>query len=189
MTLRWGFKREAEAIGREIRSELGLQASDPLDPCQLARHLDIPIVPLSGLRTTASGPVQYLFDVEPEAFSAVTVFRGVHRTIVHNDAHSSGRQASNVTHEASHGLLLHPPTPALDDRGCRIWDQVIEEEATWLAGVLLVPESAALIIARRGTPLAVAAAEFGVSEQMMDWRLNVTGARLRRERARRRRVV
>ncbi len=141
MTLRWGFKREAEAIGREIRSELGLQASDPLDPWQLARPLDIPVVPLSGLRTTASGPV------------------------------------------------LHPPTPALDDRGCRIWDQVIEEEATWLAGVLLVPESAALIIARRGTPLAVAAAEFGVSEQMMDWRLNVTGARLRRERARRRRVV
>lgn len=28
----------------------------------------------------------------------------------------------------------------LDDRGCRIWNDDYEDEATWLAGILLVPE-------------------------------------------------
>jgi hypothetical protein len=52
---------------------------------------------------------------------------GTERTIVHNDSHTDGRVNSNITHEAAHGLLLHPPTPALDDRGCRMWDRGIED--------------------------------------------------------------
>ena len=187
MTLRHGFKAEAEGIAREIRGELGLRRVEPLDPWKLANHLDIPVVPLSDLAMSAPGSFDYLFSAEPEAFSAVTVFSGAHRTIVYNDAHSPGRQSSDVAHELSHGLLLHPPSPALDHHGCRKWNGVIEEEANWLAGVLLVPADAAIILARRGEDLADVAAEYGVSEQMIDWRLNVTGARIRVARARGRR--
>ena len=43
-------------------------------------------------------------------FSGVTVFRGPRRTIVFNDAHAPGRQANDIGHELSHGLLLHTPT-------------------------------------------------------------------------------
>lgn len=185
MAYRHGFKSEANAIAREVREELGLRMLDRLDPLILADHLDIPVIGLSEVESEAPAAVEHLGRIEPEAFSAVTVFHGTRRTIVHNDFHSAGRQASDVTHELAHALLLHPPTPALDDRGCRFWNRDIEDEADWLAGALLITEDAALSIARQGTSVAEAAQRFGVSGRMVQYRLNVTGARKRVARARR----
>jgi hypothetical protein len=100
-----------------------------------------------------------------------------------------GRQASDVTHELGHALLLHPPAPALDHRGCRLWDHNIEDEAQWLAGALLLTEDAALWIIGSRMPVTTAAERFGISEQMITYRINMTGARTRVARARRFRVV
>lgn len=184
MAYRWGFKTEANDIAREIRGELGLGPLAPLDPRVLAERLEIPVLGLTEFIAVAPS-VTYLRDVEPEAFSAVTVFFGRRRRIVHNDTHKPERQNSNLGHELAHGLLHHPPTPALDDKGCRIWNQDIEDEATWLAGALLVTEDAALYITRRGMSRVEAAERFKVSEQMIQFRLNATGAIKRVERARR----
>ena len=184
MAYRWGFKTEANDIAREIRKELGLGPLAPLDPRVLAECLDIPVLGLSEFVAVAPS-VAYLRDVEPEAFSAVTVFSGRHRTIVHNDTHVEVRQNSNIAHELAHGLLQHSATPALDDKGCRNWDQNIEDEAQWLAGAVLVTEDAALHIARQGMSRAEAAERFQVSEQMIQFRLNATGAVRRAARARR----
>ncbi|MYQ30530.1 ImmA/IrrE family metallo-endopeptidase [Streptomyces cellulosae] len=184
MAFRRGFKTEANSLALEVRSELRLGALDRLDPFILAEHLAIPVIALSDLATT-SRAAGHLLNVDPGAFSAVTVFRGSMRTILHNDGHSDGRISSNITHEAEHGLLQHRPTPALDDRGCRLWDQDVEDEAQFLSGALLVPEDAALAIARGRFTKPAAAAHFGVSEKMIQYRLNVTGAVGRVERARR----
>ncbi len=180
MALRRGFKTEANEIALEVRSELGLRPIDRLDAWALARHLDIPVHPLSALRQQAPAALRHFSEVHPAVFSAVTVFNGAtNRAIYHNDAHSPVRQASNLAHELAHGLLLHPPTPALDDRGCREWDRDIEDEATWLGGALLITEQAALSIVRRGLSMSQAAAIYGVSEQMVGYRLNLTAARRR----------
>jgi hypothetical protein len=183
VAFRRGFKTEANSLALEVRAELHLRALDRLDPTVLARHLEIPVISLSEYARTSQA-AEYLLSVEPEAFSAVTVFAGTERTIVHNDGHEDGRISSNITHEAAHGLLLHPPTPALDDLGCRLWDQSIEDEAQYLSGALLVPEDAALAIARGHFTLAGAAEHFGVSAKMIQYRLNVTGAYARASRAR-----
>ena len=134
MRLRWGFKSEANALAREVRRELGLRPTDRLDPFQLAEHLAITVIALSALRSEAPGMVKHFSRMDLPAFSAITVFEGTTRVIVHNDFHSPGRQASNVAHELSHGLLLHPPKPALNSSGCRDWDEDKEHEANWLAG-------------------------------------------------------
>ena len=189
MGLRRGFKTEANAIAVEVRAELGLGAIDALDPWRLAEHLEIPVVTLSSLEQETPAAVAHLRRVEPEVFSAVTVFCGTKRAIVHNDHHSRGRQASNVAHELAHGLLHHPASPARDDRGCRYWNQDIEDEASWLAGALLIPEDAALWIVRGSMSTQDAAAHFGVTTRMVTYRVNVTGARKRVERARRLRSV
>ncbi|MFF7473400.1 ImmA/IrrE family metallo-endopeptidase [Streptomyces sp. NPDC008092] len=183
MAFRRGFKTEANSLALEVRSELHLGALDRLDPFVLADHLAIPVIDLSSMATASQGAV-HLLTREPDAFSAVTVFAGLKRTIVHNDGHSKGRISSNITHEASHGLLHHRPTPALDDRGCRLWDQDIEDEAQFLAGALLVSEDAALAVARGRFTKPEAAVRFGVSEKMIQYRLNMTGAVGRVERAR-----
>lgn len=184
MALRRGFKTEAKSTAGEVRSELGLGDLNALDPWALAKHLDIPVVPLSALRDDAPFATRHLHSVEPGAFSAVTVFCGHRRTIVHNDCHARGRQVSDITHELSHGLLLHQPTPALDDRGCRHWNDDIEDEAEWLAGALLITEDAALWIVRQGMTIEAAADHLAVSRAMVQYRVNVTGARKRVARAR-----
>jgi Zn-dependent peptidase ImmA (M78 family) len=189
MAYRRGFKSEANATAREIRAELRLKDLDKLDPWALAAHLLVPVESLSDYVHDAPGAVHHFTTVDQGAFSACTVFHGARRKIVHNDAHLPGRQASNVTHELAHALLLHPPTPALDDRGCRLWNQNIEDEAQWLAGALLLTEDAALWIVREGASAPVAAEHFGISEQMVTYRVNVTGARMRVARARGLRVV
>jgi hypothetical protein len=129
---RRGFKTEANDIARDVRVDLGLRAIDPLDPWNLAEFLGIPIMTLSDFGADAPQAVTYFSQQDPSAFSAVTVFHGTRRTIVHNDAHTVPRQANNVSHELSHGLLRHPPTPALDAQGCRTWNKDVEDEAAWL---------------------------------------------------------
>ena len=184
--LRRGFKTEAEALAKEVRVELGLAKLDRLDPHHLADHLEIPVVELSDLPEDLPG-AQHFLSVEREAFSAVTVFRRRRRVIVHNDSHSPARQNSNLTHELSHGLLLHESAPALDSvTGCRNWNDTNEREATWLGGVLLVTDGMAMAIARGRLTREQARERFGVSEDMLKWRLGMTGAikRVERERAR-----
>lgn len=182
--MRRGFKTEANAIAREVRGELSLSPTSPLDVWLLANYLNIPVVPLSGLGAEAKKTTQFFLTEGKGMFSGVTVFNGPHRTIVFNDAHVLGRQASDVGHELSHGLLLHTPTPAMDGRGCRLWDGDVEDEANWLSAVLLVPEEAALLIVRRGWSHTKAAAEYGVTEKMVRFRINVTGAQKRVQRTR-----
>ncbi|GLY99658.1 ImmA/IrrE family metallo-endopeptidase [Actinoplanes sp. NBRC 103695] len=182
MGFRRGFKTEANDIARDVRAELRLRTTDPLNPWNLAECLDIPIIALSDFGTDAPTAVSHFSQTDTSAFSAVTVFRGTRRTVVHNDAHTIGRQANNVAHEISHGLLQHPPTPALDDRGCRNWNKDVEDEAAWLGAALLVSEEAALAVVRQRLPIDEAADQYGVSPELMTMRINVTGARARVQR-------
>ena len=72
----------------------------------------------------------------------------------------------------------------MDDTACRIWNQDVEDEATWLAGCLLISEGAALAIARGRWTIDEAASRFGASEKMVTYRVNATGAPKRVQRAR-----
>ena len=182
MALKRGFKAAANTLSAEMRDELGLGPFDRLDPRSLAQHLEIPIIDLSSFREKAPD-VAHLLTNETDVFSAVTVFAGPRRTIVHNDGHAPVRQNSNICHELSHGLLQHPPTPALDNAGCRIWNQDYEDEASWLASCLLVTPQTALATARGYMTVEEAARKHAVSAKMMTFRINATGARARVSRA------
>jgi Zn-dependent peptidase ImmA (M78 family) len=176
VALRRGFKTEANDIAREVRSELNLALIDPLDPWILACHLEIPVYTLSSLKDYSSFAFHQFSCIDTACFSAVTIFIGRARYIVHNDYHSLGRQASNLAHELAHALLHHPPTSALNDEGGRNWDQTMEDEANWLGGSLLVSEEAALMIAKKKWSHSQAAEYYKGSEEMIRFRLNVTGA-------------
>jgi Zn-dependent peptidase ImmA (M78 family) len=183
VAFRRGFKTEAEQITQEVRADLGLSLRDRLDPLRLADELDIPVWPLSILPTAIpqlegiADAVTYLSLTDRAALSAVTVFSGTARVIVHNDAHAPARRASNLTHELAHALLFHPPSPARDRRGCRQWHGDVEDVAHWRGGALLIPSPAAWWAASRRLSLDRIATHFGCSLEMARWRLNVTGAR------------
>lgn len=188
MALRRGFKTEAAALAHEVRAELGLAPLDRLNPLELALHLGIPIVPLSELSASSPG-AQHFLSVEQKAFSALTVFAGHRRMVVHNDSHSEARQNSNLAHELAPALLRHEPAAALDsETGCRDWNDTKEQEAEWLGGELLVTSEMALAVARGQLTRQEARKRLGVSDAMLSWRINKTGAirRVERERAWRR---
>lgn len=176
VTFRRGFKTEANEIAREVRKELGLPFSAPLNPFILAEHLEIPVIGMSTLKDDVPESVMHFSNAGQTEFSAMTIFAGRKRLIVHNDSHSRRRQHSNIAHELSHGLLMHPPAPALNDFGLRQLDKEIENEADWLSGALLVTEEAALNIARRKLSIEAAADLYDVTVEMMQFRINVTGA-------------
>ena len=50
-----------------------------------------------------------------------------------------------------------------------------EDEAGWLAGCLLLPKEALLSIRRRGLNNQSAAAYYGVSAKMLEWRIAMSG--------------
>lgn len=175
MKFRRGFKTEANQIATEIRTELGLSKIAPFDPWALAEHLAIDILPLSEMLNEAPTVTHFLNEGQ-DTFSAMTVFYGTARLIIHNDKHSKGRQNSNISHELSHALLQHPAMPPLSELGLRNFNPKLEDEANWLAGTLLIPEPVALNIARQKLNINAAAYQYGVSTQMVQYRLNVTGA-------------
>jgi Zn-dependent peptidase ImmA (M78 family) len=181
--LRRGFVGQAESIAERIRADLGLANIVRLDPLALADDLEIPVLSLTALLALDSasddlaGAVSVLRGAEQSALSALTVFRGNRRLVVYNDRNTVSRQTSDLAHELAHGLLLHTPAAALNGSGCRAWNTEIEDEASYLGGALLIPGKAARWIAKCGITVAAAAERFGCSIEMINWRLNESGAR------------
>ena len=187
---RQGFKKAAEEPALAVRREMGLNWDDPLHPRRLVAHVGVPVFDLNEL-TSVGMPqesLHHLLGKGSGEFSAALFERNGMRLIIANPVHSTGRQASNIVHEVAHLLLRHEPPTEILQAGCRRWNAEMEREADWLAGGLLVPRRVALSIARRRLDVRQSALWFGVSEAMMRWRLNHSGARKQaeRERARRR---
>lgn len=174
MKLRRGFKSEANAYAREFRDELKLAHCDPLCPFKLAAHLEVPTVPLKHYANDEPDAYAYLKSQNGQReFSALTLCYGAERLIVYNDAHSVGRIASDVAHELSHIILIHPAKPPFDEAGSRHYSAMLENEANWLGPALLISEEAALKIGRSGVSIPVAANAYGVTRDVMSMRLNV----------------
>jgi IrrE N-terminal-like domain len=181
-----GFKADAKRRSLDVRRAAGFGDNEPLDCYRLADVLRIRIVRLSELEPTKH--THHLSKVEPEALSAATVRRGDRIGIWLNDSHAPERQKSSLAHEIAHVVLDHKDTPPLNDHGCRVYHAGVEAQADYLGSVLLVTDDAALSIARAGTTVADAARGFGVSRQLMQWRVNDSGARVRVQREEQRRA-
>ena len=174
-----GFQARANRIAVGVRTDLGLSPEEPLDPWNVCDHFEIAVIRLSSLKSDTGDIVgEHFLRAERNVFSAVTVVCGIRRAIVHNDRHVPVRQRSNLTHELAHAFLGHRATPLLQGDGERHFDQLIEAEAHFLGGALLITNEAAYRIARRGLE-DTAAEVYGVSQRMLQYRLQISGARKR----------
>ena len=94
------------------------------------------------------------------------------------------RQNSSLAHEASHALLAHSPEIVSAGMSCRNFDRQQESEANFLAGCVLITNEAARRIVMSGMSLDEAQEDYGVSDQKLEYRLNVSGARGQHQRGR-----
>jgi Zn-dependent peptidase ImmA (M78 family) len=183
VSLRRGFKANANRISLRLRKGLTLRPEDPIDLTLIAARLEIATVPLTDFTRECPSEVRQLTVVDRGAFSAATLRIGQRKIIIYNDAHDSGRQMNSVAHEISHVLLGHPLTLPIDASGCRNVDRDIEDQANWLGPTILISNEAAMHIVRTGMDTAEACKLYRVSEPLLRMRLNASGAVIRLRRA------
>ena len=171
-----GFKARANDIALGLRKQAGLSKIAPLDPRDIFQRLSIQIVPLGEFRSTCPFETEALFPLSG-GFSAMLLPVGQgKRIVIHNDSHSPRRQVSNLAHELAHVLLVHPTEIVCMGDLARRADSLVEAEAAYLGGCILVPNEAAYRLAISGVDDRKAADKYGVSEDMITYRLRMSGA-------------
>jgi Zn-dependent peptidase ImmA (M78 family) len=171
-----GFKSYAEQIAGEVRAEMGISPDGRLCAFALAEHLGVPTIPFSTLLADSQLSGNQREALHREVHGLCVPIADGRRGIIYNDSNPPTRRQSDVAHEAAHVLLQHSISDAFARQGPRTIEQ--EAEAVFLGGALLIPLPAAMSILRRGLTTADAAEAFGVSENMVTYRCNVSGARV-----------
>lgn len=176
MTLRRGFKTEAEKKATELRRGVGLAAHDSLHARQIAELSNVTVVEADELVPLSD--LEELERIQAFAFSAATFKFDERHVIVVNPLHSAQRQNSDIAHEISHIILGHDLSevrelaPGTSFRTCKPQE---EEEATTYGGTLLLPRPLLLSAARRRAGIETIAAENNVTIEMARFRYNTTG--------------
>lgn len=178
MSLRRGFKAEAERLADGIRAEMGLRSADPAFPRAVAAHLGIEV----RLGDELVGRERFieLEQIQPGAFFACTFRPTPERTVVVLSPLSvETRQNSDLAHELAHIILEHDLSrlERVGNLTFFVCDSDQEEEAAWLSGCLLLPRPLLISQLKSGVGALDIAARLGVSEHMVTYRINVTGVR------------
>ena len=184
--MRRGFKSWCERTSQDYRNALGLTVDDPLDPLALANHLGVTVWRPEDVPSLSAESLSQLLAKDSDSWSAVTI--RIEETIltILNSAHALTRQRNSLAHELSHLMLAHEPGRIdVSKNGYLLlnsFEKEQEEEADWLSGTLLVPRNGLLKMFQTAPDPPYIANHFGVSLQLLQWRLRMTGvpAQLRR---------
>jgi Zn-dependent peptidase ImmA (M78 family) len=186
--VRHGFKAKSERTAISARTTLGLKAHAPIDPWKYADHLKVMVLEFGKLGLPPR-TVQQLTVIDGDSWSAMALrVEGV-SAIVINPAHALTRQRNDLMHELAHIELLHPPARVeVSETGLLLlsdYSDEQEQEADWLAGAMLLPREGLVRLRAGRQSTEEIAAYYGVSEQLCEWRLRMTGVDAQMRRARR----
>ncbi len=174
-----GFKARCESISVGLRRELGFAPIAPLSPYSLSEYLEVPVIPLTDMTGLETVDVRQLIEVDPDAWSALTVSNNGRDLIILNPVHTGGRPPSDIMHELGHLLLGHDASTMhyVGDEGIALrgYNAPNEEEASWLAGVLLLPRPALVHIRTSKMSNMDAINEYRVSQAMLTYRTRMAG--------------
>ena len=189
-----GFKTWAERISLSFRNDLRLTETAPLSPDTLANYLDVRLWAPGDVKGLSQGQLDQLVNKDKSGWSAVTIRLGDSHVVISNPTHSPGRRSSDIMHEIGHIIAGHEPSKMVlspdGQLAMRTFDQKQEDEADWLRGCLLLPRPALLQIRKARLSESQACTAYGVTSELLNYRLNVTGVNFQLQRlARRYRVA
>lgn len=177
--LRRGFKTWCENTSLAYRKDLNLEKDSPLCPFALSKHLNINLVNPDEVDGLDKESLKIL-ENDSDSWSAVAISSDNVHLVIYNSIHAKSRQSNDIMHELSHIIIGHKPQTVhhSPETGLllRDYDQSQEEEADCLAAILLLPKDAVFNIKFSKTPLALAAKTYGVSQKLLQMRLNTSGA-------------
>lgn len=183
--MRHGFKAEAERFSLRAREGLGVLPHAPINAWSYAVSLGVVVLELQDLGLPEHHRKRLVVD-DRDSWSGLTLKEGGRHFVVLNPSHPLPRQANTLVHELSHIQLGHRPGRVdITASGMMLlsdYPEEFEEEADWLAAAILLPRDALFSRRKRGQSSLSIAEEFGVSTQLVDWRLRMTGieAQMRR---------
>ncbi len=179
MKFRHGFKSQCERRSVEFRKQLGLQQIDPLSADQLANHLGVTVWSVQDVTELDGQDLSVLTDESDDSWAALTMRIGTANLVIYKPVSSQGRRNNVIMHELAHIILGHELADAciMNDGSLAPgnFDQAQENEADWLAGTLLLPRPALMSIRHRGVPDHSACEHYMVSQEMLLWRIRMTG--------------
>ena len=185
--MRRGVKAWCETTAEAYRTALGLKPEDPLNPEDLAVHLGVIVWRPEDVPELAEDSLRQLTIHDRDSWSAVTIRLGVSSLTIVNSAHALTRRRSSLSHELSHLILDHEPGRIdLSPAGYLLlssFEREQEEEAEWLSATLLVPRAGLQTTFRSTQESSTLADHFGVSVDMLNWRLRMTGVATQARRA------
>jgi Zn-dependent peptidase ImmA (M78 family) len=178
--LKRGFKTWCEKIALDFRKELGIGKQMPLKAVSLAEHLNVKIFTPDMIPNFDETNRSILLEEEADAWSAVTLCKNNNYIIITNPRKPCSRQSNDIMHELSHIIIGHKAQMIHSfETGIflRHFDKDQEAEADWLAATLLLSRDALFRIAFSIKNISTAAKEYGVSEILLNMRLNLTGVK------------
>ena len=168
------FRRRCESIATEQRQLLDLKAFEPLPANLLATRLNAKI---STPQQVPNLDPKHIETLNSNQFSAAIISDNP-LWIIYNSTHAPARRESNLMHELAHVLLNHQMVGFNSQTGQPLRIEQNEDEATYLGGCLQIPRRGLLWTLQKKMTITEIAKFFGASEEMVQFRSNVTGVKI-----------
>jgi hypothetical protein len=182
-----GFKTWCEHVSIQQRRDLNLSPTDPLDPRRLAELLNVKVWTAEDVPDLDPEYLQTLLYEDSSSWSAVTLKVGLQTLTIVNSSHSKARQSSDLMHELAHLIIGHEPSRIdVSEDGLLIlhtFEKKLEDEANWLAGCLLLPRDALMFARKQKFSDKEIQSKYGVSADMLQYRLRMSGVDFQMNRA------
>lgn len=177
-----GFKTWSDKKAVEYRTLLGLKDISPLCAFELCKHLQIPVYEPSQINGLTAEHQNELLGPNNSHWSAASIPVGENKyIIIHNPMHTEARQQSNLMHELAHIICEHKVAIDKYNLGLsgflRNHNPEQENEAEWLGSCLQLPRPALVWALRRKMNEQEIANHFNASNEMVRYRINITGVK------------
>lgn len=175
------FSTAAKAIEEKaiaLKQRLGVGWYDAIDPVAVLARIPARLLLEADVCALDPSAGARLFDRDSDEWSAFALppADGRMAIIVLNSRHAPTRRRASLMEEVVHLMLGHPPSALLEDEmvesiRSRTVDTRIEQEAYDVGAACLLPYRPLFFAIKKGVPLAGIAAQFAVSEALVEFRV------------------
>ncbi|AQX01474.1 ImmA/IrrE family metallo-endopeptidase [Elizabethkingia anophelis] len=181
ITLKRGFKAEAERISVRLREAMGIHPCARLCAFKLAEHLNLRVFKATDFLSDEKS-ISLLEGTNgySNEWSALTMInKDDERIIIYNPFNSEARQQSDLMHEIAHILCKHELSNETFGFkipfGMREYNPIQEEEAKCLGASLQLSKPSLLWSRKRKLTNEQISQEFNASIEMVRYRMAMTG--------------
>lgn len=168
-------RQRLEEVATNQRSQLSYKAFERLPAIVLAQYFQAKVFTPETVPNAEPEQVKILCN--SDNWSAGIISKNP-LLIVHNSRHAPTRQESNLMHELAHVILKHKMVGYDLKTGLPLRRQQDEDEAVFLGGCLQIPKRGLLWAFQKKMTIAQIVLHFNASEEMVKFRINVSGITL-----------